>query len=153
MADILYANPQHRLVLGFSAAECGSMNAWLQRGLASPQHHPNQILDEWWERVWRRRQPWTCSMRTNDGILKEIEFRPSPLPSHQLLITIFDVTDARLEEQSLRASEARYRGLFQNCAAAVAILLAVASARALEDALSAALLTGLTDAAQQRIAS
>jgi len=122
MADILYANPQHRLVLGFSAAECGSMNAWLQRGLASPQHQPNQILDEWWERVWRRRQPWTCSMRTNDGILKEIEFRPSPLPSHQLLITIFDVTDARLEEQSLRASEARYRGLFQNCAAAVAIL-------------------------------
>jgi len=122
MADLLYANPQHRLVLGFSAAECGSMNAWLQRGLASPQHQPDQLLDEWWERVWRRRQPWTCSMRTSDGILKEIEFRPSPLPSHQLLITIFDVTDARLEEQSLRASEARYRGLFQNCAAAVAIL-------------------------------
>jgi len=127
MADILYANPQHRLVLGFSAAECGSMNAWLERGLASPQHQPGQILDEWWERVWRRRQPWTCSMRTSDGILKEIEFRPSPLPSHQLLITIFDVTDTRLEEQSLRASEARYRGLFQNCAAAVAILNAAGS--------------------------
>jgi PAS domain S-box-containing protein len=127
MADLLYANPQHRLVLGFSAAECGSMNAWLQRALASPQHQPDQLLDEWWERVWRRRQPWTCSMRTSEGILKEIEFRPSPLPSHHLLVTILDVTDARLEEQSLRASEARYRGLFQNCAAAVAILNASGS--------------------------
>ena len=54
--------------------------------------------------------------------MKEVEFRPAVLSGHRLLLTVFDVTDSRLEEQTLRASEGRYRGLFQNCGAAVAVL-------------------------------
>jgi PAS domain S-box-containing protein len=54
--------------------------------------------------------------------MKEVEFRPSVLPGHRLLLTVFDVTDSRLEEQTLKASEGRYRGLFQNCGVAVAVL-------------------------------
>ena len=121
-AELLYANPQHRTVLGFSVAECGGIKEWLERACASDEEFKRRALDEWWERVWRRRGAWTCSMRTSEGILKEVEFRPSQLPCHRLLLTIFDVTDAQLEEQAIRASEARYRGLFQNCAAGVAIL-------------------------------
>ena len=121
-AAVLYANPQHRAVLGFSITECGGIKEWLERACAADEDFKRRALEEWWERVWRRRSAWTCSMRTADGILKEVEFRPSPLPDHKLLLTIFDVTDSQLEEQALRASEARYRGLFQNCAAGVAVL-------------------------------
>jgi len=121
-AEVLYANPQHRAVLGFSVTECGGMTQWLERACAADDDFKRRAMEEWWERVWRRRAAWTCSMRTADGILKEVEFRPAQLPGHKLLLTIFDVTDAQLEEQAIRASEARYRGLFQNCAAGVAIL-------------------------------
>jgi PAS domain S-box-containing protein len=121
-AELIYANPQHRSVLGFSVTECGGMTQWLERACAADEDFKRRALDEWWERVWRRRAPWTCSMRTSEGMLKEVEFRPSQLPGHKLLLTVFDVTDAQLEDQALRASEARYRGLFQNCAAGVAIL-------------------------------
>lgn len=121
-AELVYANPQHRSVLGFSVTECGGMKQWLERACAADEEFKRRALDEWWERVWRRRAAWTCSMRTSEGMLKEVEFRPSQLPNHRLLLTIFDVTDAQLEDQAIRASEARYRGLFQNCAAGVAIL-------------------------------
>jgi len=121
-AAVLYANPQHRAVLGYSIAECGGIKEWLERACAADDDFKRRALDEWWERVWRRRSAWTCSLRTADGMLKEVEFRPSPLADHRLLLTVLDVTDAQLEEQALRASEARYRGLFQNCAAGIAVL-------------------------------
>lgn len=121
-AELVYANPQHRTVLGFSVDECGGIIPWLERACAADDEFKRRALDEWWERVWRRHAAFTCSMRTAGGILKEIEFRPAPLPGHRLLLTVFDITDAMLEEQAIRASEARYRGLFQNCAAGVCIL-------------------------------
>jgi PAS domain S-box-containing protein len=121
-AAVLYANPQHRAVLGFSITECGGITAWLERACAADEEFKRRALDEWWERVWRKRASWTCSLRTAEGMLKEIEFRPTALADHKLLLTVLDVTDARLEEQALRASETRYRGLFQNCASGVAVL-------------------------------
>ncbi len=121
-AELIYANPQHRVVLGFSVEECGGMPRWLERACAADEDFKRRALEEWWERVWRRRAAWTCPMRTAAGMLKEVEFRPSQLPGHKLLLTIFDVTDARMEEQAIRASEARYRGLFQHCPDGVIVL-------------------------------
>ena len=122
MADVLYANSQHRTVLGYGVEECGGLALWLKRAFGSEGEPQERAMDDWWERVWRRRLPWTCSMRNAEGWMKEVEFRPAVLPGHRLLLTVFDVTDSRLEEQTLRASEGRYRGLFQNCGVAVAVL-------------------------------
>ena len=122
MADVLYANPQHRAVLGYGMEECGGLALWLKRAFGSEDEPRERAMDDWWERVWRRRLQWTCSMRNAEGWMKEVEFRPAVLSGHRLLLTVFDVTDSRLEEQTLRASEGRYRGLFQNCGAAVAVL-------------------------------
>ena len=122
MADVVYANPQHRTVLGYGVEECGGLALWLKRGFGSEGEPQERAMDDWWERVWRRRLPWTCSMRNAEGWMKEVEFRPSVLAGHRLLLTVFDVTDSRLEEQTLKASEGRYRGLFQNCGVAVAVL-------------------------------
>lgn len=121
-ARVLYANPQHRAVLGSSVTGEGGMAGWLQRACPGEEDFRKQTLDEWWENVWRRHNALTCSLRTAEGLVKEIEFRPAPLSGDRLLLTIFDVTDARLEEQAMRSSEARHRGLFQQSSAAFAIM-------------------------------
>ncbi|MES2708549.1 MAG: PAS domain-containing protein [Verrucomicrobiota bacterium] len=122
-AQVLYANPQHRAVLGSSVTETGGMADWLQRACPGDDEESRQAtLEEWWEKVWRRHNSLTCSLRTAEGLVKEIEFRPAPLSGDRLLLTIFDVTDARLDEQAIRSSEARHRGLFQQSSAAFAIM-------------------------------
>lgn len=118
-AHVLYANPQHRTVLGFAAQADETIQTWLERACAGDEVFQKRALDEWWESVWRRRTPLTCSLRNAEGLVKDIEFRPAALSGDRLLLTIFDVTDARLDEQAVRTSEARYRGLFQHASAAL----------------------------------
>ncbi len=121
-AHVLYANPQHRAVLGFAADPGESLQPWLERACSGDEVFQKRALDEWWESVWRRHTALTCSLRNADGLVKDIEFRPAPLPGDRLLLTIFDVTDARLDEQAVRTSEARYRGLFQHASAALLMI-------------------------------
>ena len=121
-AHVIYANPQHRAVLGFAAAEDEPIQSWLERACAGDDVFQKRALDEWWESVWRRRTSLTCSLRNAEGLVKDIEFRPAALSGDRLLLTIFDVTDARLDEQAVRTSEARYRGLFQQAPAALLMI-------------------------------
>ena len=111
-ANLIYANPQHRAVLGITVEEAGGLAAWLEFGCAVEPPKLKAMLDTWWERVWRRQLPLVLTMRSAESLLKEIEFRPSRLPDERLLVAIFDVTDARREEESMRTSEARFRNLF-----------------------------------------
>ena len=111
-ANLIYANPQHRGVLGITVDEAGGLASWLEFGCAVEPQKLKATLDTWWERVWRRRLPLVLTMRSAESLLKEIEFRPSRLSDERLLVAIFDVTDARREEESMRTSEARFRNLF-----------------------------------------
>ncbi len=121
-AHVLYANPQHRAVLGFAAEADEPIQTWLERACVGDDVFQKRALDEWWESVWRRRTSLTCSLRNAEGLVKDIEFRPATLSGDRLLLTIFDVTDARLDEQAIRTSEARYRGLFQQASAPLLII-------------------------------
>ena len=121
-AHVLYANPQHQAVLGFAAETGDPIQTWLGRACAGDEVFQKRALDEWWENVWRRHTPLTCSLRNAEGLVKDIEFRPAALSGDRLLLTIFDVTDARLDEQAIRTSEARYRGLFQHASAALLMI-------------------------------
>ena len=121
-AHVIYANPQHQAVLGFAAETGEPVQTWLERACAGDEIFQKRALDEWWENVWRRHTPLTCSLRNAEGLVKDIEFRPAALSGDRLLLTIFDVTDARLDEQAIRTSEARYRGLFQHSSAALLMI-------------------------------
>lgn len=121
-AQVLYANPQHGALLGCGIPESGGMAEWLNRACPGEEDARRTALDEWWETVWTRHNPLTCSLRTTGGLVKEIIFRPVPLPGDRLLLTLSDVTDARLDEQAVRSSEARHRGLFQQSGAACAMM-------------------------------
>ena len=121
-AHVIYANPQHRAVLGFASSAGENIQTWLERACAGDEVFQKRALDEWWESVWRRRTSLTCSLRNAEGLVKDIEFRPAAMSGDRLLLTIFDVTDARLDEQAVRTSEARYRGLFQTASAALLMI-------------------------------
>lgn len=141
-AHVLYANPQHRAVLGFAAETDEPIQSWLERACAGDEVFQKRALDEWWESVWRRRTSLTCSLRNAEGLVKEIEFRPAALSGHRLLLTVFDVTDARLDEQAIRTSEARYRGLFQQASAPLLMINPSGNVTEVNPAFEA--LTGLT---------
>ncbi len=121
-ANVLYANPQMDLVLGRSVADAGGLHEWLTQGVATDSANRKRTLDEWWERVWKRRFSFVVTMRNRDGILKEIEFRPAPMDGSRLLVAVFDVTDARRDEEAMRSSEARFRSLFSQAAAGIVVL-------------------------------
>jgi PAS domain S-box-containing protein len=117
-ADVVYQNPQLESVLGADLplpSDVG-MEAWLEKSLLGDTEIRKTVLKQWWEQIWRRRQTTVLTMQTTSGLLKEIEFRPSALAQGSLLIAIFDITDARREEESVRASEARFRGIFNQTA-------------------------------------
>ncbi len=121
-ADLVYANASHNELLGFSIVECGSMTAWLERGLAAHGEQQGQASDAWWNRVWRRHNADTFTMRTKGGLAKDIEFRPTPFGSNRVLLTITDVTDARSEHLALSSSQARYRDIFMHSTTPIVIL-------------------------------
>ncbi len=124
-ANLIYANPQHRTVLGLSVEAAGGLQGWLEQGVVAEPGQQRATIEAWYEQVWRRRLPMVMTMRSAESLLKEIEFRPSALPEERLLIAIFDVTDARREEEAMRASEARFRNLFLQAPQGVVVVNAV----------------------------
>ena len=86
---------------------------WL--GLACPEEeHRQEVQRIWREDIWRRQLTRTLSLVTRDGLLREIELRPSSLAQDGLLIYFQDVTPhCRLEEQ-MSALESKFRVLLQD---------------------------------------
>ncbi len=124
-ANLIYANPQHRNILGLSVEAAGGLQGWLERGCVAEPGQQRTLIEAWYEQVWRRRLTLVMTMRSAESLLKEVEFRPSPLSEERLLVAIFDVTDARREEEAMRASEARFRHLFQQAPLGVVVVNAV----------------------------
>ncbi|MFN0127280.1 MAG: PAS domain-containing protein [Verrucomicrobiales bacterium] len=79
------------------------------------------IVREWRDNVWRRQLARTFSLASKDGLLKEIEIRPRLLGDGHLVLIMTDVTEARRAEDALRTSETKYRSLFRELPAGIAL--------------------------------
>ncbi|RYD33877.1 MAG: PAS domain S-box protein, partial [Verrucomicrobiaceae bacterium] len=128
--------------LGIGIAEAGGLMSWLKRALPRDEELGKAAMEQWRLNVWQRHNALTCSLRTVEGLMKDIEFRPAPLTGDRVLLTIFDVTDARLDEHAIRTSEVKHRGLFQQSSAAFAVMNAAGHLSDINPAFEA--LTGCT---------
>ena len=71
--------------------------------------------------MWRQGGTGIFSIKTETGVIRELEFRPKLMEDGGLLLSIFDVTDARRGEEALRASEAKFRALFHDSSVGMAL--------------------------------
>ncbi|MFV1994056.1 MAG: PAS domain S-box protein [Verrucomicrobiales bacterium] len=117
----IYSNAQHKVVLGFSIEGEEDVEAWLARGCPDEEYR-REVIDAWRDGVWQKQLTKTFSLATGEGLLKEIEFRPRLLSDGTLLVSFLDVTEARRTEEAFRASEAKFKALFQGARLGMALV-------------------------------
>ncbi|HYF36531.1 MAG TPA: PAS domain-containing protein, partial [Prosthecobacter sp.] len=106
----VFQNEQLARLLGRPIQKDETVEQWLAAGCPN-EEHCREVAAIWRDDVWRRQLTRTFSLATADGLLKELEFRPVPLPRAGLLITIQDATESCRHEEQLRATEAKFRTL------------------------------------------
>jgi PAS domain S-box-containing protein len=118
--NVLFANREHRALLGVDVEDFADIEHWIAAVAPRPELGP-EAAQTWRESVWRRQMTQTITLRSADQSLREIEFRPRPTVDGGMILTLFDVTDRRREEEARRSSEAKFRALFRGVGAAIAL--------------------------------
>lgn len=114
----IFQNAHVRDLFGRELKPGDSIEDWLTQACRNEAHR-DEVATIWRESVWRRQLTRVVSLSTADGLLKDFEFRPAPLPSHGLLVTIHDVTESCRLEEMLRSTEAKFRSLLHDAPGAV----------------------------------
>ena len=105
-----FHNAHVRALFGCELKAGDTVEAWLMQ--ACLDETPRQeVTTVWRESVWRRQLTKIVSLSTSDGLVKDLEFRPTPLGQSGLLLTIHDVTDTCRLEEMLRSTEAKFRAV------------------------------------------
>ena len=120
--ETTYCNPAHREVVGSNIESHDSIEDWIAAYCSEKgDQAAKQLVEDWRSRVWRQGGTGIFPMKTDEGIIRELEFRPKLMDDGGLLLSIFDVTDARRGEEALRASEAKFRALFHDSGVGMAL--------------------------------
>ncbi|RBP47445.1 PAS domain S-box-containing protein [Roseimicrobium gellanilyticum] len=109
-ACAIYQNAQVPGLLGRVVPEGQPMHEWLAEGARDEQHRAESIR-LWTEEIWRKRSIIPMPLTGADGLHREVEMRPVPLPGGGLLLMLQDVTESRRSEEMLRSTEAKFRTL------------------------------------------
>ena len=120
--ETTYCNPAHQEVVGSDIRDYDCIEDWLSAHCKDDgKKAAGELVEEWRSRVWRQGAIGILSIKTDEGVIRELEFRPKLMEDGGLLLSIFDVTDARRGEEALRASEARFRALFHDSGVGMAL--------------------------------
>lgn len=109
-ACAIYQNAQVPGLLGRAVPDGQPMHDWLAEG-ARDDLHRHEVVRLWTEEIWRKRSTVPVPLIGADGIHREVEMRPVPLPGGGLLLMLQDVTESRRSEEMLRSTEAKFRTL------------------------------------------
>jgi PAS domain S-box-containing protein len=115
-----YANREHRSLLGLDVEDFADIEHWVAAAAARPDV-AEETARSWRETVWRKQGNLTLTLRAVDRSLREIEFRPRPTVDGGMILTLFDVTGRRRDEEARRSSEAKFRSLFQGADIGIAL--------------------------------
>ena len=105
-----FHNAHVRSLFGCELKAGDSVEGWLMNACLDDAHR-DEVSTLWRESIWRRQLTKVVSLSTADGLVKDLEFRPTPLGQAGLLLTIHDVTDTCRLEEMLRSTEAKFRAV------------------------------------------
>ena len=110
----IFQNAHVKSLVGRELATGGSVEQWLCDACIDPAAK-TEVAATWRDDIWRRELTKIISLTTADGLMKDLEFRPTPLPNGGLLLTIHDVSEACHLEEMLHAVEAKFRTVLRDC--------------------------------------
>jgi len=110
----IFQNAHVRSLVGRELAAGCSVEQWLCDACIDPAAKA-EVAATWRDDIWRRELTKIVSLTTADGLVKDLEFRPTPLPNGGLLLTIHDVSEACQLGEMLHAVEAKFRTVLRDC--------------------------------------
>ncbi|MBL9116510.1 MAG: PAS domain-containing protein [Verrucomicrobiaceae bacterium] len=110
----IFQNAHVKKLVGRELSTGASVEHWLAE-CCEDLSVRDEVTRVWREDVWRRQLTRIISLNTADGFIKDLEFRPTPLPQGGLLLTIHDVSESCHLEEQLHAVEAKFRSLLRDC--------------------------------------
>ena len=144
----IYHNAQVPGLLGRPVPEGMPMPEILSQG-ARDENHRAEVIRLWSEEVWRKRHAIPLALAGGDGLLREIQLHPVPLPGGGLVLMLQDVTEPRRGEEMLRSTEAKFRTLVHENP--LPVVLADRSGAVFEVNPASELLIGYTRAEMRRM--
>lgn len=105
-----FHNAHVRSLFGCELKAGDTVEDWLMQACLDDGHR-EEVSTIWRESVWRRQLTKIVSLSTADGLVKDLEFRPTALGQAGLLLSIHDVTDTCRLEEMLRSTEAKFRAV------------------------------------------
>ncbi len=107
----LYGNARHAELLGIGLGEADTVEAWLRK-VCPGEQHCREVIASWRTHVWQKQLVRSYALRTVEGAMVDIEFRPKLMGDGRLLVTMADVTEQRRSEEAWLLSEVKFKTLF-----------------------------------------
>lgn len=107
----LYGNARHAELLGVGMGEADSVEAWLRR-VCPGEEHCREVIASWRTHVWQKQLVRSYALRSVEGGMVDVEFRPKLMGDGRLLVTMADVTEQRRSEEAWLLSEVKFKTLF-----------------------------------------
>jgi PAS domain S-box-containing protein len=112
-----YINPKFREMLGYGPEDLPNAGAWYQAAYPDREYR-GKVIAAWLADLEKAKpgeqRPRTWTVKSKHGTEKVVHFRPVLLPSGEHIVTCEDISERKQMEESLRASESRYRRIYDD---------------------------------------